>query len=199
MHTVAPELLTYLTGRFGEPCVLNWTVPVSVAELEMVHSSRRGWRSHDVTFAVFGPAGRVALVRKPMFPPGVWRIPSGGIARGEDFAAGVAREAGEETGLHITLERYLVRIHAILRSPGAEGLWITHVFSARTADTELAPRDLVEIAAARWATLAELQGPIREAALASGRGLLRYRVRLTDAAVAVLQGEPCSPDTALAQ
>ncbi|MEW6399395.1 MAG: NUDIX hydrolase [Bacillota bacterium] len=51
----------------------------------------------------------------------------------------------------------------------------------------LEPEDRDEIASARWATIGELQGPIRRALLATGRGLFRYRVALTDLAVAELR------------
>ncbi|MDI6893154.1 MAG: NUDIX hydrolase [Bacillota bacterium] len=51
----------------------------------------------------------------------------------------------------------------------------------------LEPEDRDEIASARWATIGELQGPIHRALLATGRGLFRYRVALTDLAVAELR------------
>jgi hypothetical protein len=65
-------------------------------------------------------------------------------------------------------------------------LWRTHVFSARTTETELAPRDADEIAGARWGTLDELAGPLRERLLATGRAFWRYRVALHDAALEAL-------------
>ena len=64
--------------------------------------------------------------------------------------------------------------------------WRTHVFLAETDDEELAPSDPDEIAAARWGTLAELAGPLRERLLATGRAFWRYRVALHDAALAAM-------------
>jgi hypothetical protein len=66
--------------------------------------------------------------------------------------------------------------------------WRTHVFLARTDDTVLAPRDMEEIAAARWGTLDELAGPLRERLLATGHAFWRYRVALHDAALRALRG-----------
>jgi hypothetical protein len=60
------------------------------------------------------------------------------------------------------------------------------VFLATTTDEDLAPQDTREIAAARWGTLPELCGPLRERLLATGRAFWRYRVALHDAAVAAL-------------
>ena len=53
-------------------------------------------------------------------------------------------------------------------------------------DDELAPNDPVEIAEARWGTLEELAGPLRERLLATGRAFWRYRVALHDAALRAL-------------
>jgi len=51
---------------------------------------------------------------------------------------------------------------------------------------QLASHDPQEIRDVAWVTLADLQGPIRRALLADVRPLFRYRVRLTDEAVACL-------------
>src|SRR5919206_577958 len=64
--------------------------------------------------------------------------------------------------------------------------WRTHVFLATTTDDDPAPRDAQEIEAARWGTLAELCGPLRERLLATGRAFWRYRVALHDAALEAL-------------
>ena len=58
---------------------------------------------------------------------------------------------------------------------------------AETAAEELAPDDPGEIAAARWGTLDELAGPLRERLLATGRAFWRYRVALHDAALSALE------------
>jgi hypothetical protein len=50
------------------------------------------------------------------------------------------------------------------------------------------PADVAEIAGARWGSLAELAGPIRERLLATGRAFWRYRVALHDAALEAMRG-----------
>ena len=52
------------------------------------------------------------------------------------------------------------------------------MFSATTGDEAIAALDTVEIAEARWGTLDELSGPLRERLLATGRAFWRYRVAL---------------------
>ena len=60
------------------------------------------------------------------------------------------------------------------------------MFSAQTTDEAIEPLDTVEIAEARWGTLEELAGPLRERLLATDRAFWRYRVALHDAALAAL-------------
>src|SRR5262249_40283098 len=140
-------------------------------------------RTHDVTLFILDPSLRLAVIRKPHFADGVWRPPGGGVKPGEDFAEGAVREALEETGLRVELRRYLVASEAPSRHAGRELPWRPHVFHATTIDTELAPDDVEEIAGARWSTLDELAGPLRERLLETGHAFWRYRVALHDAAI----------------
>jgi ADP-ribose pyrophosphatase YjhB (NUDIX family) len=178
-------VLAPLRERYGEPRPLAWEGEVSAEEFALAGGSPE--RRHDVTFFVFGADGRLALIQKPSYPEGVWRPPGGGVRRGEEFEAGVRREALEELGVEIEFERFLVSSHATFRCADGVIDWRTHVFSALTDAAELRPLDTREISAARWGTTAELGGPLREALLATGRALWRYRVALHDAALEQLQ------------
>jgi ADP-ribose pyrophosphatase YjhB (NUDIX family) len=185
MH-VDESVLARVQEQFGEPVRLDWDDEVSDPELAMI--TFNPLRRHDVTLFVFN-GRRLALIRKPHFPAGIWRTPGGGIKAGEQFVDGVAREAREELGVEIELGRYLVRAQAMFRFGGESVLWQTHVFSATTTGEHLTPLDTDEIAEARWGTTAELLGPIRGRLLATGRALWRYRVALHDAAAAALAGD----------
>jgi 8-oxo-dGTP diphosphatase len=176
--------LAPLRKRFGDPRLLDWNGEISDAEWAL--ATYNPTRTHDVTLFVLDDDERLALIRKPHFADGVWRPPGGGIKPGEDVVAGAVREALEETGLHVELDRYLVATSAVFRNGDQELHWRTHVVSARAHDDTLAPADQTEIAAARWGTLAELGGPLRERLLATGRAFWRYRVALHDAALSAL-------------
>lgn len=181
MH-LTDEILAPIRARYGEPAILEWEGEIS--EREHGIATYNPTRTHDVTLFIFN-GERLALIRKHPFPPDIWRPPGGGVKPGEDFVEAVEREGFEETGLRVTLERYLVEARArFLYEDVLE--WRTHVFLATTADTEVEPHDLDEIAEARWGTLAELNGPLRERLLATGRAFWRYRVALHDAASAAL-------------
>jgi len=187
MH-VTEAVLSPLRERYGEPRPLRWDGEVTAQELVLAGSSPE--RRHDVTFFVFDPSGRLALIQKPSYPEGVWRPPGGGVRPDEEFAAGVQREAREELGVHIELERFLVSTEATFRGPDGTIDWRTHVFSASTVEELLDPIDTREISAARWGTAEELGGPIRARLLETGRALWRYRVALHDAALAALADRP---------
>jgi ADP-ribose pyrophosphatase YjhB (NUDIX family) len=180
---VDEAVLVRVRRRFGEPARLDWDTEVSDLELAMITYNPA--RRHDVTLFVTN-GDRLALIRKPHFPEGIWRTPGGGVKPGEDFVAGVAREAREELGVEIELSRYLVDARAVFRFADQTVPWRTHVLAATTAAEDLTPEDSVEIAEARWGTAAELAGPIRGRLLATGRALWRYRVALHDAALTEL-------------
>jgi 8-oxo-dGTP pyrophosphatase MutT (NUDIX family) len=180
---VNERVLVPLRERYGVPTILRWEGELSEEEWRLATYNPE--RTHDVTLFVLN-GDRLALIRKPHFTRGVWRTPGGGIKRGEEFVEGAAREAYEETGLRVELDRYLVDAQVRFTWDGRELQWRTHVVSATTEDEEIHPADPDEIAAARWGTIEELQGPIRETLLATGRALWRYRVALHDAAVAAL-------------
>ena len=184
MH-VDESVLAPVRKRFGVPGVLRWRGEISDAEWAI--ATHNPARTHDVTLFILDSARRLALIRKPHFAEDVWRPPGGGIYPGEDFAAGAVREALEETGLHVELRRYLVDARALFTNAGRDLHWRTHVFLAETEDAQIVAGDPVEIADARWGTLDELAGPLRERLLATGRAFWRYRVELHDAALAALR------------
>ena len=124
-----------------------------------------------------------------MYPPGAYRAPSGGINPGEAFEKGALREAYEETGLLVTMDKYLVRARVAFTCLGEIIDWTTHVFSATPTGGMLQPIDTHEIVEARYATIEEIKGSIRTALLDSGSTGLRYRAELCDIALGQLVEE----------
>ncbi len=183
MH-LTEAVLAPLRQRYGEPARLAWEGEIS--DYEHGLATYNPSRTHDVTLFILN-GERLALIRKPQFEEGVWRPPGGGIKPGEAFEDGARREALEETGLEVSIERYLVAAEARFLYEPHDVPWRTHVFLATTEDEQLDPRDREEIAAARWGTLEELAGPLRERLLETGRAFWRYRVALHDAAIARLR------------
>ncbi len=177
--------------KFGRPEALHLEQEIRPEEMALVRNSQKDGRAHDITLFIFRDS-QLALIKKPSHPPGVFRAPSGGLRPGEPFEEGAKREAREETGLEIEIDMYLLRLQVRFTCGDEYIDWTTHVFCARAVGGELAPRDTKEIIAAQWASLEELQGPIREALLSSGWPLLTHRASLTDRVARILGGKaPC--------
>ncbi len=183
---VDAKLAEEVEHKFGRPQVQYLEHEIGEKELAFVRASQKHGRAHDITFFIFDD-DCLALIRKPMFRRPIFRAPSGGLEPGESFETGARREALEETGLEIELERYLLRIHVRFTGDDDYVDWTSHVLNARVVGGQLEVRDTSEIAEVRYATIEELQGPIRQALLDSGCRLLAYRVELTDAAVDILR------------
>lgn len=174
---VSPQTIADAEARYGAPLTRTVSYEISPPEMSMIRSSQRDRRAHDVTVCVFNGA-RLAVIAKPSYPPGGYRVPGGALKPGEALDVGAAREAFEETGLASTIERYLLRVQVAF-TVGDDSLdWTTHVVSATTPDTLLDVHDQREIREARWSTFDELNGPIRQILLSTGRGLFRYRADL---------------------
>lgn len=186
-------IMAAVEARFGIPLVAEARAEFAPRQFALLEYCARKDRAHDVTLFIRHPedrelaaATRFAVIRKPSYPPGLFRPPSGGVEPGESFETGAAREGLEETGLTVELERYLLRVDSVFTCDGREAPWTTHVFLARALDAEIAPRDLKEIAEARWATVAEIDGKFRPRMLAMGSAGMRYRVDLQEAALQIL-------------
>ena len=174
----------------GEPLVCSMDYEISPGEFDMVKRSMHRGRAHDVTMFIRNSIDpeQIAVIRKPFFPQDAFRAPSGAANEGESLVDGAVRESKEETGLDVSLTRYVLRINARFTSEGRVIDWTSHIFEALAEPGEIDPIDTREIAEARWATLSELQGPIRQKLLDTGWDLFRYRVALHDLTVSRMEG-----------
>jgi 8-oxo-dGTP pyrophosphatase MutT (NUDIX family) len=185
---ISAEIVLELEEKYGKPEELSLAYEMSEREFEIVRGSQKHGRAHDVTFFIIKD-GCIVVIKKPMYPPGAYRAPSGGVAPGERFEEGALREAHEETGFVVSLEKYILRVRVRFSSGEGSIDWTSHVFTARPIAGELEPIDTHEIAEARLASVAELMGSIRGALLASGSTGLRYRSELNDVVMRKLMEE----------
>ncbi len=118
----------------------------------------RGDCRGEVALLILRPSGNVILHTKEFYPEGVYRIPTGGIERGEDVVTAVHREAREETGLTVTIERCLGVLEYEFRHQDERLPFVSYVFLLRENGGQLRPRDKGErIASFREAPLTELE------------------------------------------
>ncbi|MEW5700628.1 MAG: NUDIX hydrolase [Candidatus Zixiibacteriota bacterium] len=170
-------------ARYGTP--VRWThiQPVTPDNYAIIRGSQRDGRAHDITLYIAAD-GRIAVIAKPVYPPGMFRAPSGGLTPGESLEAGASREAYEETGLRIRLASYLLRVDVTFVEDTRRIDWCTHVFSASAIDQKIAPVDHHEIREARWALPSEFAAFGRMMRLTSHGGL-HYRAALHEQVAAV--------------
>ncbi|HUU44557.1 MAG TPA: NUDIX hydrolase [Acidobacteriota bacterium] len=137
-------------NRYGTPLLWSYSQPADGDEFAVIAGSQKHGRAHDITLYI-ERAGRIAVMAKPFYPPDLYRAPSGGLNPGESLEAGAAREAREETGLAISLQKYILRAHVLFTWGERTIDWTTHVFRAITDEETIAPTDSREIREARWA------------------------------------------------
>jgi len=176
---ISEETILALEKKYGVPEVLTLAYEMTESEFDMVARSQKHGRAHDVTLFIIID-GQVVVIRKPMYPLGAYRAPSGAVEPGERFEAGALREGYEETGLSIALEEYIVRAQVEFSHHTRSIQWTSHVFTAHKIGGELQPVDTHEIVEARLVTPFEIMSNIRDALLASGSTGLRYRSELND-------------------
>jgi len=182
---ISDEIVLDLEKKYGQPDELFFAYEMTELELGNVRGSQKHGRAHDVTLFIIND-GQVVVIKKPFYPPGAYRAPSGGIAPGEPFEEGALREAYEETGLVVSLENYIVRSR-VKFSHGPDLInWTSHVFTASSIGRRLQPIDTHEIEEARFVSVDELMGSIRDNLLASGSTGLRYRSELNDSVISRL-------------
>ena len=175
------RLFSAVEKRLGAPAQARAAAVFSPAESALIARCGERERAHDVT--LFIPRGapgprQFAVIRKPSYPPNLFRPPSGGVEPGEPLEAGASREAWEETGLRVTLRRYVLRVQAEFACAQESIAWVTHVFLTDPTGGAPAPVDRKEIAEARWATVDEMHAVYRPLMLATGTAGFRYRVDL---------------------
>jgi len=97
-----------LSDRHGIP--LDLDAPKIVLSHTEFRPLNRSGRRGEVLFALVRDDGSVWLQRKVSYPEGVFRLPGGGIDKGESPAEAVLREMAEETGLEDARPHIIGRI-----------------------------------------------------------------------------------------
>jgi len=112
-----------LAVRFGAPLVIDSVIPDHFDD-----PIRKPDRYGEVCMVVRRPKGTLLLSIKTFYPRGAYRLPTGGIHRGEPILDALLRETNEETGLQTDVRRFLARIayHSV---DAPTGVPIFHTFA----------------------------------------------------------------------
>jgi 8-oxo-dGTP pyrophosphatase MutT (NUDIX family) len=87
-------------------------------------ANRRG----EVVLAIQRPDGKTLLHTKRFYPKGIFRLPSGGVHPDEPVLSGVIRETKEETGLDVSIDRFLGTIEYEFCHGGRRLPFVSYVF-----------------------------------------------------------------------
>ena len=101
-------------------------------------------RRGEVVLAIQDADGRLILHTKDFYPAGIYRLPSGGVRWGEDILSAAQREAREETGLEIEVERLLGVLEYEFRCGEETMPFVSYVFLVREVGGRLIPQDAGE-------------------------------------------------------
>jgi len=96
--------LADLAQRYGQPLI---EVADARAYEGYLRSFNMAKRVGEACMVIRRPNGRLLTMTKPFYPAGVYRLPTGGIDRGEAILHGVLRETEEETSLTVEVRRFL--------------------------------------------------------------------------------------------
>lgn len=125
IHRVNAEIKN-LTEQYGEPVVVGETLRIKSMFGAI---DERPARVAEVVPVIQRENGHVLAMIKDGYPAEAYRLPSGGIHKGEAILDALLRESYEETGLHVTVERFLaiVRYQVILPA-GRTGRFTSYMF-----------------------------------------------------------------------
>jgi 8-oxo-dGTP pyrophosphatase MutT (NUDIX family) len=120
-----------LAARLGSPIARE--IPLDDIGFDPVGNPSR---FAEVCMVVRRPSADVLLAIKTFYPRGAYRLPTGGIDKGEPILAALIRETKEETGLEPEPRRFLA---ALTYRDGASGPPVFHTFAFLLDDTTGAP------------------------------------------------------------
>jgi len=98
--------LEQLAQRYGRPLMCD----VDLGAHSMFDPLNRTDRFGEVCMVVQRPDGELLTMKKTFYPPGAYRLLTGGINHGEHVLDALLRETYEETGLEVTITRFLAAV-----------------------------------------------------------------------------------------
>jgi ADP-ribose pyrophosphatase YjhB (NUDIX family) len=190
MSYLRAEDIALMEQEYGKPVELETEIEMTSVEMERVRRSQYNGRAHDITMFIFN-RDKLLFNAKHFYPKGLFRAPSGAAKPGESMKDGAKREAYEETGIKIELEKYIARISVRFvnnRDNNDIISWTSHVFKARYISGEIDPKDKREIREARYVDFNEIP-KFNEIMRKTNIGGFRYRKYLTEQCMKLLKDD----------
>ncbi len=189
---VTEDKIAEMVRKYGRPHRRSYRFDVTRVELDRIRSSQKEGRNHDVT-AYIRHGDQLVVIAKHMYPPGLYRAPSGGLKPGEPFEIGIAREVAEETGCRIALEFFLLTTSVDFVHGDDSIFWRSFVFMADYTDGDFNYTDhneIRELKLADWSEFDRFGRMMR----ATDIGGLHYRAALHETVVELQAIAPAQPN-----
>ncbi|MBU0495395.1 MAG: NUDIX hydrolase [Chloroflexi bacterium] len=143
-HTADEAEVARLAGQYGPITREHHELHVSAESIDWWQGLQAKGRRAEVILALARPGGRVLLHTKPFYPPGTYRLTSGGVKPGEPIEKAAYREGYEELGLDVRIERFLGVITYAIQHEDVVIPFTSYVF-AIGGDGEPHPTDTHEL------------------------------------------------------
>lgn len=197
MSYITSEDIEMAEQKYGKPIELATRITAAPKELEAIRKSQKDGRSHDVTLFIFKD-DQLLFIAKHFYPRDLYRAPSGAAKPGESIIEGGIREAYEETGAKVEIEKYLLRIKVKFVSSDDFIDWTSYIFKAKYVSGEIKPIDTKEIREARFVNLSDIPR-FNEIMRKINMAGFRYRVFLTKNTMKLLDSETVKQDDTQSQ
>lgn len=109
-----------------------------------IMKAKRSASLGEVVMVIHRPGGKVLLMTKPFYPPGIYRLPSGQIMPGESPEEAFVRELEEETGISDTRFRRLDELRFAFRCVDSHLDYPSHLFTTEETARKPEPKDAEE-------------------------------------------------------
>jgi 8-oxo-dGTP pyrophosphatase MutT (NUDIX family) len=116
--------LEQLAQRYGQPLVRTADLGASNLFDPLNKTDRYG----EVCMVVRRKNGRLLTMTKTFYPKGAYRLPTGGINYGESIHDALLRETNEETGLQVSINRFLAAVAYRVPAVNTQPLFYTFAF-----------------------------------------------------------------------
>ena len=135
--------LTEIGKRYGPPVRRQCVLQVSPAGADWwVRASHK--RYGEVVLFILRPNGNLLLHTKDFYPAGAMRVPSGTVKENEPLLEAALREAHEETGLELAIERFLAAVEFEFRFQQSSIPFSSYLFLMCETGGVLGPLDASE-------------------------------------------------------
>lgn len=131
--------LDALAARFGTPVRELVHIPQITRSAGPAGFPLSSRRTAEVVLIIPRPDRKVLVHTKNFYPSGVWRLPTGGLHRGERIDDAIRREAREETGNDLHPHRFL--FHLRFRWEGVAKQFDSYGFLTTEASLRIESRD----------------------------------------------------------